>query len=88
MTDEIDTINCHVVERSLVDVTILVAVSVTGKIDCIEYCNYNVQSKLKAEKFKAEKMQSGNEWSFCYLKAKIPLPVLFAESENYHGGNL
>ena len=39
----IDTINCNIVERSLVDVTILVAVDYCGKVDCIEYSNYNVQ---------------------------------------------
>jgi len=84
VSQEDNVINCSIVERSLVDVTILVAINSAGKIDCIEYCNYNVQSSIKADKFKQDKNESGDDWSFCYLKVKIPLPVIFAESENYH----
>lgn len=67
-------ITCQIEDCCFIDATILVSVDYSGKIDCIEYSNYNVMTHRKAEVWKKQKLQSGIPHTFTFVKVKLPYP--------------
>ena len=67
-------ITCQIEDSCFVEATILVSGDYSGKIDCIEYSNYNAMSHKKAESWKLQKLQSGIPHTFTFIKVKLPYP--------------
>jgi len=61
-------------ETPTLHVKICVALSESGKVECVPYDDCNIQVIENVRKFLAEKRSDKVNWQITYLSADIPMP--------------